>query len=122
MNGVILGSYNTVLISWLPPASDGNCTITQYILQRRRIEFDVWEDVSQDESTAHVVEDLIPGLTYIFRVTAINEIGMSPYSKPSAPVVLVADTALDGDSPSMDVRLKNTAFDLEYELGEEIGR
>ena len=82
----------------------------------------MWEDVSQDESTAHVVEDLIPGLTYIFRVAAINEIGIGPYSKPSAPVVLVTDTTLDGDSPAMDVRLKNTAFDLEYELGEELGR
>lgn len=82
----------------------------------------MWEDVSQDESTAHVVEDLIPGLTYIFRVAAINEIGIGPYSKPSPLVVLVTDTALDGDSPAMDVRLKNTSFDLEYELGEEIGR
>ena len=55
-------------------------------------------------------------------MAAVNEIGIGPYSKPSAPVVLVTDAALDGDSPAMGVRLKKTAFDLEYELGEEIRR
>ena len=42
VNGVILGSYNSALISWLPPTFDGNCLITGYLLERRRLEYDVW--------------------------------------------------------------------------------
>ena len=61
-------------------------------------------------------------MTYLFRVAAVNEIGISPHSKPSATVVIAMDSALNCNSPAMDVRMKRTSFDLEYTSREEIGR
>ena len=37
-------------------------------------------------STAHVVDDLLPGNSYQFRVAAVNAIGRSQFSKPSGIV------------------------------------
>ena len=99
------------------------------------------------ESAAHVVEDLLPGVSYVFRVSAMNEVGMGPRSKPSGPLTITNEPGkcahseisivlqrglllsflaypdYDSDSPSIDeVRMKMTSFDFEYSQGEEIGR
>ena len=42
-------------------------------------------------STAHVVDDLLPGSSYQFRVAAVNAIGNSQFSKPSAIVTVASD-------------------------------
>ena len=45
-----------------------------YLLERRRVEFEGWEEVSSDiDGAAHVVDDLLPGVAYMFRVSTINE-------------------------------------------------
>ncbi len=124
VNTIILGSYNSALISWLPPATDGHANISKYHLERSRLEQDSWEVVATDlEGAAHVVDDLLPGIAYIFRVSAINAVGMGACSDPSEPVTIDLDQAYDSDSPSYDqVRMKLSPFELEYNLGEEIYR
>lgn len=124
VNGVILGSSNSALISWLPPTYDGNCLITNYILEKRRLDIDDWEVVATDiDSTAQVLEDLIPGVAYIFRVSAVNEIGISPYSMPSPPMTISHDHQYDSDSTGMEeVELKVSPFEFEYEMGQLISR
>lgn len=91
VNGVILGSYNNfALISWLSP-SNGPCPVTRYLLQLRRTDSDTksWTQVSDDiTSTAHVVENLERGVTYMFRVCAMNEIGCGLFSQPSPPLTI----------------------------------
>ena len=73
------------------------------------------------EAAAHVVDDLLPGVPYMFRVSAINEVGIGPCSDPSEPVTIEMDQAYDSDSPSFDqVRMKMTPFDLKYDMGEEM--
>jgi len=49
--------------------------------------------VSADDlhSTAHVVDDLLPGNSYQFRVAAVNVIGNSQFSKPSSIVTVASD-------------------------------
>ena len=42
-------------------------------------------------STAHVVEGLLPGVPYVFRVAAGNKIGYGSFSKPSPPVTMTVD-------------------------------
>ncbi len=76
------------------------------------------------DSTAHVVEDLLPSVSYIFRVSAVNEAGYGPHSKPSDPVTIPNEPGYDSDSPSLleEVRVKTTPFKLEYTLGPEISR
>lgn len=124
VNGVILGSSNSALISWLPPTFDGNCLITNYILEKKRLDIDDWEVVTTDiDSTAHVLEDLIPGMAYMFRVAAVNEIGISPYSGPSQPMIMSHDHQYDSDSTGVEeVELKTTPFEFEYEMGQLISR
>lgn len=124
VNGVILGSSNSALVSWLPPAFDGNCLITNYVLEKKRLDFDDWEVVASDiDSTAQVLEDLIPGVAYVFRVSAVNVVGVSPYSVPSPPVTISHDHQYDSDSTGIEeVELKVTPFEFEYEMGQLISR
>ena len=123
VNTIILGSYNSALISWLPPVADGNAPITKYRLERQRLDFNLWEEVSSEiEGAAHVIDDLLPGVAYIFRVSAINEVGTGPASEPSEPVTIDVGLEYDSDSPTVEeVRVKRTPFSLEYqeEEGEE---
>ena len=92
VTGILLGSSTAVLISWLPPVNDGNSPITHYVLETRQIEYEDWEMVEDKIVTAaHVVEDLLPGKSYLFRVASANAIGMSLFSKPSLPVVVTVD-------------------------------
>ena len=122
VSAVILGTYNSAMVSWLPPVDTGNRPISVYVLQKRQLQFDYWEDVTSiNDSTAHVVEDLVPGVTYLFRVSAVNEVGVGLASKPSGSVAIVREREYDSDSPSPDeVRLKMSSFEIEYERGEDI--
>ena len=90
VNGVILGSYNSALVSWLS-CSDGPCPITRYLLQLRRADSRTksWTQVADDiTSTAHVVENLERGVAYVFRVCAMNEVGCGKFSQPSPPLTI----------------------------------
>ena len=124
VNTIILGSYNSALISWLPPVVDGNTPISKYRLERRRVDFDLWELVSEEiEGAAHVADDLLPGVSYVFRVSASNEVGTGPPSDPSEPVTIDANLEYDSDSPSLDrVRLKRVPFNMEYQQEEQLYR
>ena len=124
VNTIILGSYNSALISWLPPVADSNAPISKYLLERRRLDLDLWEVVSEEiEGAAHVIDDLLPGVTYTFRVSASNEVGTGPSSDPSEPVTIDTTQEYDSDSPTLDkIRLKSIPFALEYQEEGEIYR
>lgn len=62
-----------------------------------------------------VVDDLVPGVEYEFRVIAGNQIGSSQPSKESEPVQLVRYTPL---RPVFSVE----SFDSQYSLQDEIAR
>ena len=122
VNTIILGSYNSALISWLPPTTDGHAGMIKYRLERCQLDLDSWEVVATDlESAAHVADDLLPAVPYVFRVSAINEVGTGPCSDPSEPVTIDLDQPYDSDSPAYDqVRMKLSPFELEYEALEEL--
>ena len=84
----------------------------------------MWEEVSAEiEGTAHVVDDLLPGVTYIFRVSAINDVGMGHVSEPSEPVTIENNQEYDSDSPMFErIRMKTSPYDLEYQSEEELSR
>ncbi|CAI8046411.1 Titin [Geodia barretti] len=107
VNGVILGSYNSALVSWLS-CGDGPCPITRYLLQLRRTDSSTksWTQVADDiTSTAHVVENLERGVAYVFRVCAMNEVGCGRFSQPSLPLTITDEPDYDSDGPEMeDVR------------------
>ena len=62
-----------------------------------------------------VIDDLVPGVEYEFRVIAGNQIGSSLPSQGSAPVKLVRHTPL---RPVFSVE----PFDSQYSLQDELNR
>lgn len=89
ITGLLLGSSTSALISWRPPVYEGNSPITHYILEQRQIDYEEWEVVNDKIcASAHVVEHLLPGKTYVFRVASVNALGLSPFSKSSSPVLI----------------------------------
>ncbi|XP_016408418.1 myosin-binding protein C, cardiac-type-like [Sinocyclocheilus rhinocerous] len=77
-----------VALEWKPPKDNGNCDITGYTIQKADKKTMEWYNVyEQYRRTNCVVSDLIMGNEYVFRVYAMNMVGLSPepcLSKDSA--------------------------------------
>ncbi|KAK2920120.1 hypothetical protein Q8A73_002324 [Channa argus] len=68
-----------VALEWKPPKDNGNCEITGYTIQKADKKTMEWFTVyNQYRRTNCVVSDLIMGNEYVFRVFAINLVGLSP--------------------------------------------
>ncbi|XP_010785475.1 titin-like [Notothenia coriiceps] len=64
-------------IYWDPPLLDGGHEVTHYIVEKRETERKAWSIVSSNSAkTAFKVPDLDAGRCYIFRVSAVNELGV----------------------------------------------
>ncbi|XP_041639567.1 myomesin-2 [Cheilinus undulatus] len=95
----------SVLIQWAPPKEPNNL-IGYYIDQCVKGSKD-WTSANHKphKNTKFVVSGLTTGETYMFRVQAINEIGLSDESQESAPLSVKA--ALTTPSAPYDVALLN---------------
>uniref|UniRef100_A0A8P4K008 Myomesin-2 n=1 Tax=Dicentrarchus labrax TaxID=13489 RepID=A0A8P4K008_DICLA len=95
----------SVLIQWAPPKEPNNL-IGYYIDQCVKGSKD-WTSANHKphKSTKFVVSGLTKGETYVFRVQAINELGLSDESQESAPLTVKA--ALTIPSSPYDIGLLN---------------
>uniref|UniRef100_A0A3Q3E830 Myomesin 2 n=1 Tax=Labrus bergylta TaxID=56723 RepID=A0A3Q3E830_9LABR len=95
----------SVLIQWAPPKEPNNL-IGYYIDQCVKGSKD-WTSANHKprKSTKFVVSGLTKGETYVFRVQAINELGLSDESQESSPLTVKA--ALTTPSAPYDVGLLN---------------
>ncbi|KAI3377828.1 hypothetical protein L3Q82_008967, partial [Scortum barcoo] len=95
----------SVLIQWAPPKEPNNL-IGYYIDQCVKGSKD-WTSANHKphKSTRFVVSGLTKGETYMFRVQAINELGLSDESQESAPLTVKA--ALTMPSAPYDIALLN---------------
>uniref|UniRef100_A0A674PR58 Myomesin 2 n=1 Tax=Takifugu rubripes TaxID=31033 RepID=A0A674PR58_TAKRU len=93
----------SVLIQWTPPKEPNNL-IGYYIDQCVKGSKD-WKSANHKphKSTKFVVSGLSKGETYVFRVQAINELGLSEESQESAPITIKA--ALTPPSAPYDISL-----------------
>ena len=70
---------DSVTLSWLSPHRDGGARIFRYVIEKRNINrLEDWikvKEVDSSDTLLCVVEKLVPGTPYIFRVYAENEIG-----------------------------------------------
>ncbi|XP_009579708.1 PREDICTED: obscurin-like [Fulmarus glacialis] len=75
---VLSKNSHSVTLSWYKPLSDGGCDILGYNVERK-IPGIGWQSCSKGiiQNTEFMVDDLTPGESYRFRVSAINKVGAS---------------------------------------------
>ena len=88
----IATSSTEATVSWTAPSNTGGSAITGYLVEESR-DGGAWQELGATRSadTSTGVEDLTPGSTYQFRVSAINSAGTGAASQPSAPIVMTDD-------------------------------
>jgi len=100
-----------VTVRWTAPASTGGAAITDYLVEYRRLRDSFWTSFVRPASTATsaVVNGLVNGTNYAFRVTARNVVGLGPASAESAGVTVYgtpsAPTGVVGVSGDRQVSL-----------------
>jgi titin len=92
---------SVIQLAWLPPASTGGSSITDYIIERSADGNSAWTTINDGvgAATSSDVTGLSNGTSYYFRVLAVNEAGSSaasdavtdiPRTVPSPPQSLTA--------------------------------
>ncbi|XP_055366166.1 immunoglobulin-like and fibronectin type III domain-containing protein 1 isoform X2 [Betta splendens] len=88
---VINASDTCISLCWAPPSNTGGSRILGYILEKRKKGSNLWSVVNaMDEpikEKSYGVKDVVAGMEYEFRVTAINVSGIGEFSNPSEFVV-----------------------------------
>uniref|UniRef100_A0A5K3EN24 non-specific serine/threonine protein kinase n=1 Tax=Mesocestoides corti TaxID=53468 RepID=A0A5K3EN24_MESCO len=75
-------------LSWRPPRSDGGSKITHYVVQRQEVGTDNWVTVqSACRSLSSEVQGLTDGVSYLFRVAPVNDVGQGEWLTTTAPTV-----------------------------------
>ena len=82
-------STTTATLSWTAPASDGGAPVTAYRVEES-VEGGAWNPLGDTDDARTTVDilDLTPGVTYRFRVGALNSVGVGALSAPSAPLTM----------------------------------
>ncbi|XP_032241354.2 triple functional domain protein isoform X5 [Nematostella vectensis] len=118
---------SSLVLAWEPNAIDGGNEVTAYTVEYKETGVSVWQAAVPfvaGEST--LIDDLTPGATYQFRVSANNSIGISRPSEPFEVVMLETDTD-DDVTPTSSPTHKSAVswkndIDQYYNIYAELGR
>lgn len=82
-------SRDGMTVAWNPPEEDGGLEVSGYIIERKEVRSDRWVRANKNPitMTRYRSTELIEGLEYEHRVTALNAKGLSKPSLPSKPAV-----------------------------------
>lgn len=123
-----LGGNLQVLLTWTVPANNG-AAIDHYEVQYKESSDATWSDGGTTTSnTSFPVPDLENGVSYDFRVRAVNSAGDGPYSTPASATPSSTATApflhtltpgnaevfVDWDAPGDDGGSDITAYHVQY--------
>uniref|UniRef100_A0A8C7WIU3 Myosin binding protein C3 n=1 Tax=Oncorhynchus mykiss TaxID=8022 RepID=A0A8C7WIU3_ONCMY len=90
-----------VALEWKPPKDNGNCEITGYMVQKADKKTMEWYTVYElYRRTNCVVADLIMGNEYIFRIYAVNMVGLSLEPCFSADSAYIQKTGFEYKPPT----------------------
>jgi len=120
-----------ILLSWSAPDNDGGATVTGFRIYYGEGPGPLDQNVSVT-SLEHLFDDIQPGVTYYFRVVAINGLGLGEstgivnatfFTTPSAPNGLGAAEAEDGISltwsaPSEDGGTEISGYNVYRSVGD----
>lgn len=84
---VVSAFKDCINLSWSPPANTGGTNILGYNLEKRKKGSNLWGPVNPPEemikAKGFAVKDVVEGMEYEFRVSAINNSGAGEFSTPS---------------------------------------
>lgn len=71
---------DSLVLSWVAPEKDGGSKIIEYIVEIKERKITEWTrvGVTDGDRTNILVEKLVTGLSYQFKITARNDAGNSP--------------------------------------------
>ncbi len=112
---------NEVMLSWLPPTSDGASVVTNYSIYRGTTSGGETLLVTVGLALSYTVTAVIAGTTYYYEVSAVNAVGTGPKSNevhatPTAPdttppMIAITVPANNSILTSVDVTVNGTASD-----------
>jgi predicted phage tail protein len=105
-----IASGSQVTLSWTAPASDGGATITGYVIDKGTSpgrEAGTAVNGSPVETTSYPVTGLTKGITYYFKVAAVNAVGQGP---PSGEVSVALPSATGSGSASSSASATASPF------------
>lgn len=75
----------TCVLAWNPPRDDGGSRVTNYLVERRAADSEIWHRLSSTvKQTGYKAVGLVKFKEYIFRVFAENQFGVGlPAEHPS---------------------------------------
>ena len=120
-----------ITTSWAAPASNGGSVITDYVVEFSADNGSNWITVTRTASTttSQLVSGLANGVSYIFRVAAVNAVGTSgwsvsssgvtPRTLPTAPTSLAgvygnASAALSWSAPADDGGASISSYAIQF--------
>ncbi|KAK2861783.1 hypothetical protein Q5P01_001316 [Channa striata] len=84
---VVSASKTCISLSWSPPSDTGGTSILGYNLEKRKRGSNLWGQVNPPNEMirerGYSVKDVVDGMAYEFRVSAINNSGPGEFSPPS---------------------------------------
>ncbi|XP_061741444.1 immunoglobulin-like and fibronectin type III domain-containing protein 1 isoform X2 [Nerophis ophidion] len=84
---VVSAFKDCINLSWSPPANTGGTSVLGYNLEKRKQGSNLWGQVNPPEEMikgkAFAVKDVVEGMEYEFRLSAINNSGAGEFSTPS---------------------------------------
>ena len=88
------GGNQSVTLNWTAPINTGNAAILDYLVEYSDDDGNTWSQFNRPTSTelGTIVTGLNNGISYTFRVSAINQVGAGPVSQVSSIVIPTADT------------------------------
>ena len=93
-------------LTWYSPEDDGGSAITNYIIEKRESDRMGWTSVSYTVTRNNaVVQGLLNGKGYFFRIAAENIIGMGPFIETDK-MVLIKDPICKSDTQQSEILKK----------------
>ena len=77
---------HSIMIAWEKPEDNGGSLVTEFIVEKRDMSMYAWLPCGKTEKLSMDISTVLEGQTYMFRVSAINAQGQSPWGNSSTVV------------------------------------
>lgn len=86
---ITYATKDSCMINWEAPKDNGGSEITNYIVECREPSISMWSMVSSNCTNRKIKTKLMEGHEYLFRVCAVNKIGLGPSVETKTPLLAI---------------------------------